>query len=142
MQGLGALERLSFAEDRFRAIPSAALVDVQRTLQDLFMRDNEIGSISGGTLDGLTRVRRLELQSNALISLPAGLLDRLTELRQLKLNDNALGSLPDDLLRLLAKVELVTLGANPGFDGFAPPAQTVERGQRVDLEAVLGAKIR
>ena len=140
---LDSLERLNLQGNRFRAIPAAALADVEGTLEDLFLRRNAIASISTGALDGLTRLRRLELQDNALTSLPAGLFDRLTELRQLKLSDNALGSLPDNLLKPLTKVETVTLGGNPGFDGFAPaikaiPAQSVERGQRVDLEAVPG----
>ena len=108
------------------------------------MRDNDIASIAAGALDGMTQLRRLALQGNALTSLPAGLFDDLTELRELKLNDNSITTLPDNLLRPLTKVEVVSLEGNPGFDSFAPvveaiPAQSVERGARVDLEAVLGA---
>ena len=130
--------------NRLRAFPAAALADVAGTLQRLFMRDNDIASIAAGGLDGMTQLRRLELQGNALTSLPAGLFDDLTELRELKLNDNSIAALPDNLLRPLTKVEVVSLEGNPGFAGFAPvveaiPAQSVERGARVDLEAVLGA---
>ena len=141
---LDSLQELRLVENRLRAFPAAALADVAGTLRDLFMRDNDIPSIAAGALDGMTRLRKLELQDNALASLPAGLFDDATELRELKLNDNALASLPDDLLRPLTKLEVVRLQGNPGFDGFAPvveaiPAQSVERGVRVDLEAVLGA---
>ena len=106
-----------------RAFPAAALADVAGTLQRLFMRDNDLASIAAGALDAMTQLRRLELQNNAL------------------------ASLPDDLLRPLTQLEIVQLHGNPGFTGFAPvveaiPAQSFERGQwgqRVDLEAVLGA---
>ena len=141
---LDSLQELRLVENRLRAFPAAALADVAGTLRDLFMRDNDIPSIAAGALDGMTRLRKLELQDNALASLPAGLFDDATELRELKLNDNALASLPDDLLRPLTKLEVVRLQGNPGFADFAPaveaiPAQSVERGARVDLEAVLGA---
>ena len=141
---LDSLQELRLVENRLRAFPAAALADVAGTLRELFMRDNDIPSIAAGALDGMTRLRKLELQDNALASLPAGLFDDATELRELKLNDNALASLPDDLLRPLTKLEVVRLQGNPGFDGFAPvveaiPAQSIERGARVDLEAVLGA---
>ena len=141
---LDSLQELRLVENRLRAFPSAALADVAGTLQRLFMRDNDIASIAAGGLDGMTQLRRLELQGNALTSLPAGLFDDLTELRELKLNDNSIAALPDNLLRPLTKVEVVSLEGNPGFAGFAPvveaiPAQSVERGARVDLEAVLGA---
>ncbi len=141
---LDSLQELRLVENRLRAFPAAALADVAGTLRELFMRDNDILSIAAGALDGMTRLRKLELQDNALASLPAGLFDDATELRELKLNDNALASLPDDLLRPLTKLEEVRLQGNPGFDDFAPaveaiPAQSVERGARVDLEAVLGA---
>ena len=140
---LDSLQELRLVENRLRAFPAAALADVAGTLRELFMRDNDIPSIAAGALDGMTRLRKLELQDNALASLPAGLFDDATELRELKLNDNALASLPDDLLRPLTKLEEVRLQGNPGFDDFAPaveaiPAQSVERGVRVDLEAVLG----
>ena len=141
---LDSLQELRLVENRLRAFPSAALVDVAVTLQRLFMRDNDIASIAAGALDGMTQLRRLELQGNALTSLPAGLFDDLTELRELKLNDNSITTLPDNLLRPLTKVEVVSLEDNPGFDSFAPvveaiPAQNVERRARVDLEAVPGA---
>ena len=141
---LDSLQELRLVENRLRAFPSAALADVAGTLQRLFMRDNDIASIAAGALDGMTQLRRLELQGNALTSLPAGLFDDLTELRELKLNDNSITTLPDNLLRPLTKVEVVSLEGNPGFDSFAPvveaiPAQSIERGARVDLEAVLGA---
>ena len=141
---LDSLQELRLVENRLRAFPSAALADVAGTLQRLFMRDNDIASIAAGALDGMTQLRRLELQGNALTSLPAGLFDDLTELRELKLNDNSIATLPDNLLRPLTKVEVVSLEGNPGFDSFAPvveaiPAQSVERGARVGLEAVLGA---
>ena len=140
---LDSLQELRLVENRLRAFPAAALADVAGTLRDLFMRDNDIPSIAAGALDGMTRLRKLELQDNALASLPAGLFDDATELRELKLNDNALASLPDDLLRPLRKLEVVRLQGNPGFDGFAPaveaiPAQSVERGVRVDLAAETG----
>ena len=140
---LDSLQELRLVENRLRAFPAAALADVAGTLRDLFMRDNDIPSIAAGALDGMTRLRKLELQDNALASLPAGLFDDATELRELKLNDNALASLPDDLLRPLTKLEVVRLGGNPGFADFAPvveaiPAQSVERGARVDLAAETG----
>ena len=140
---LGFLEELRIVENRLRAFPAAALADVAGTLRELFMRDNDIPSIAAGALDGFRQLRKLELQDNALASLPAGLFDDATELRELKLNDNALASLPDDLLRPLTRLEEVRLGGNPGFDGFAPvveaiPAQSVERGARVDLAAETG----
>ena len=120
---LGLLEELGLADNRLRAFPAAALADVAGTLQRLIMRSNDIESIAAGALDGLTELRRLELQNNAL------------------------ASLPDDLLRPLTQLETVQLYGNPGFSGFAPvveeiPDQSLEReqwGQRVDLEAVLGA---
>ena len=141
---LGRLEALRFVESRLRAFPAAALADVAGTLEDLFMRDNDIASIAAGGLDGMTQLRRLALQGNALTSLPAGLFDDLTELRELKLSDNSIAALPDNLLRPLTKLEVVSLEDNPGFDSFAPvvepiPAQRIERGARVDLEAVPGA---
>ena len=94
------------------------------------------------TSTGLASFNGWRCSDNALTSLPAGLFDDATELRELKLDDNALASLPDDLLRPLTKLELMTLKDNPGFDGFAPaveaiPAQSVERGARVDLAAEL-----
>ena len=120
---LGLLEELRLVENRLRAFPAAALADVAGTLQRLFMRDNGLESIAAGAFDGMTQLRQLELQNNAL------------------------ASLPDDLLRPLTQLEIVQLYGNPGFTGFAPvveaiPAQSFERGQwgqRVDLEAVLGA---
>ena len=71
----------------------------------------------------------------------------MTQLLRLELQNNALASLPDDLLRPLTQLEIVELYGNPGFAGFAPvveaiPEQSFVRGQwgqRVDLEAVLGA---
>ena len=138
------LETLRFVESRLRAFPAAVLADVAGTLEELFMRDNDIASIAAGGLDGMTQLRRLALPGNALTSLPAGLFDDLTELRELKLSDNSIAALPDNLLRPLTKLEVVSLEGNPGFDSFAPvvepiPAQSVERGARVDLEAVPGA---
>ena len=120
---LGLLEVLQLVENRLRAFPAAALADVAGTLQWLILRSNDIASIDAGALDGMTQLRRLELQNNAL------------------------ASLPDDLLRPLTKLEIVELYGNPGFAGFAPvveaiPEQSFVRGQwgqRVDLEAVLGA---
>ncbi len=140
---LDSLQELRLVENRLRAFPSAALADVAGTLRELFMRDNDIPSIAAGALDGFRQLRKLELQDNALASLPAGLFDDATELRELKLNNNALASLPDDLLRPLTRLEVVRLGGNPGFDDFAPaveaiPAQSVERGVRVDLAAETG----
>ena len=139
---LDRLETLRLVENRLRAFPAAALADVAGTLEELFMRDNDIASIAAGALDGFGELQRLALSDNALTSLPAGLFDDATELRELKLDDNALASLPDDLLRPLTKLEVMTLKDNPGFDGFAPaveaiPAQSVERGARVDLAAEL-----
>ena len=141
---LNRLETLRLVENRLRAFPAAALGDVAGTLEELFMRDNDIASIAAGDLDGMTELQRLALSDNALTSLPAGLFDDATELYELKLDNNALASLPDDLLRPLTKLQTVSLEGNPGFDSFAPvveaiPAQSVERGARVDLEAVLGA---
>ena len=141
---LNRLETLRLVENRLRAFPAAALGDVAGTLEDLFMRDNDIASIAAGDLDGMTELQRLALSDNALTSLPAGLFDDATELYELKLDNNALASLPDDLLRPLTKLQTVSLEGNPGFDSFAPvvepiPAQSVERGARVDLEAVPGA---
>ena len=120
---LDRLEVLQLVENRLRAFPAAALADVAGTLQWLIMRDNGLESIDAGALDAMTQLRRLELQNNAL------------------------ASLPDDLLRPLTKLEIVELYGNPGFNGFAPvveaiPEQSFVRGQwgqRVDLEAVLGA---
>ena len=120
---LDRLEVLQLVENRLRAFPAAALADVAGTLQWLILRSNDIASIDAGALDGMTELLRLELQNNAL------------------------ASLPDDLLRPLTKLEIVELYGNPGFNGFAPvveaiPEQSFERrqwGQRVDLEAVLGA---
>ena len=120
---LDRLEVLQLVENRLRAFPAAALADVAGTLQWLIMRDNGLESIDAGALDGMTELLRLELQNNAL------------------------ASLPDDLLRPLTKLEIVELYGNPGFNGFAPvveaiPEQSFGRGQwgqRVDLEAVLGA---
>ena len=141
---LNRLETLRLVENRLRAFPAAALGDVAGTLEELFMRDNDIASIAAGDLDGMTELQRLALSDNALTSLPAGLFDDATELYELKLDNNALASLPDDLLRPLTKLQTVSLEGNPGFDSFAPvveaiPAQSVERGARVDLEAVPGA---
>ena len=120
---LDRLEVLQLVENRLRAFPAAALAEVAGTLQWLILRSNDIASIDAGALDGMTELLRLELQNNAL------------------------ASLPDDLLRPLTKLEIVELYGNPGFNGFAPvveaiPEQSFERrqwGQRVDLEAVLGA---
>ena len=120
---LDRLEVLQLVENRLRAFPAAALADVAGTLQWLILRSNDIASIDAGALDGMTELLRLELQNNAL------------------------ASLPDDLLRPLTKLEIVELYGNPGFNGFAPvveaiPEQSFGRGQwgqRVDLEAVLGA---
>ncbi len=120
---LDRLEVLQLVENRLRAFPAAALADVAGTLQWLIMRDNGLESIDAGALDAMTQLRRLELQNNAL------------------------ASLPDDLLRPLTQLEIVELYGNPGFAGFAPvveaiPEQSFVRGQwgqRVDLEAVLGA---
>ncbi len=120
---LDRLEVLQLVENRLRAFPAAALADVAGTLQWLIMRDNGLESIAAGAFDGMTQLRRLELQNNAL------------------------ASLPDDLLRPLTQLEIVELYGNPGFAGFAPvveaiPEQSFVRGQwgqRVDLEAVLGA---
>ena len=141
---LDRLETLRLVENRLRAFPAAVLADVAGTLEELFMRDNDIASIAAGDLDGFGELQRLALSDNALASLPAGLFDDATELRELKLDNNALASLPDDLLRPLTKLELMTLKDNPGFAGFAPaveaiPAQSVERGARVDLAAETGA---
>ena len=141
---LNRLETLRLVENRLRAFPAAALGDVAGTIEELFMRDNDIASIAAGGLDGMTELQRLALSDNALTSLPAGLFDDATELYELKLDNNALASLPDDLLRPLTKLQTVSLEGNPGFDSFAPvveaiPAQSVERGARVGLEAVLGA---
>ena len=120
---LDRLEVLQLVENRLRAFPAAALADVAGTLQWLILRSNDIASIDAGALDAMTQLRRLELQNNAL------------------------ASLPDDLLRPLTQLEIVELYGNPGFAGFAPvveaiPEQSFVRGQwgqRVDLEAVLGA---
>ena len=120
---LDRLEVLQLVENRLRAFPAAALAEVAGTLQWLILRSNDIASIDAGALDGMTELLRLELQNNAL------------------------ASLPDDLLRPLTKLEIVELYGNPGFNGFAPvveaiPEQSFGRGQwgqRVDLEAVLGA---
>ena len=140
---LDRLETLRLVENRLRAFPAAALADVAGTLEELFMRDNDIASIAAGDLDGFGELQRLALSDNALASLPAGLFDDATELYELKLDNNTLASLPDDLLRPLTKLRTVWLGGNPGFDGFAPaveaiPAQSVERGARVDLAAETG----
>ena len=52
---LNRLETLRLVENRLRAFPAAALADVAGTLEELFMRDNDIASIAAGDLDGMTR---------------------------------------------------------------------------------------
>lgn len=104
------LKTLDLSHNNLQSLPS--LGQTLPALTSLTVSFNNLGSLSPGTLEGLSQLEFLYLQNNDLRSLPPGLLVSTTKLKKLDLSNNKLRELPPGLLDGLENLDTLYLHGN------------------------------
>ena len=90
-------------------ITNRHLATITGTLQ---LRDKKIMTLQAGDLDGLSRLKAVDLQNNRLTSLPAGLFKDLTMVRRVHLSNNRLLALDENTFSGMDDLRTVDLNDN------------------------------
>ena len=107
----------------------------------ILLNVNRLRSIPSGIFDPMTSLTRIAIRLNGtpeddgLTHLPEGLFDRATGVRLLELDRNDLVSLPPRIFEPMRSLINLTLGGNPGTDGFKPVAKA---GPATGIDVVSG----
>ncbi|XP_017772294.1 PREDICTED: toll-like receptor 7 [Nicrophorus vespilloides] len=106
------LQILDLSYNDLQSLSDTAGFSRLRRLQQLDLKYNNIGEISGETLTGLVSLRVLNLANNKIEMLPQGMFSGSRELRELHLQNNSLFSLAKGLFHRLEQLLVLDLSGN------------------------------
>jgi Leucine-rich repeat (LRR) protein len=140
LAALAALERLSLAHNRLRALPHA--LGSLRSLRVLHVQGNQLEELPPA-LGECAALEELDASSNKLTALPPAL-GSLRSLKTLVLDRNAIGAVPAEVFRGCLELRTLSLHDNPltvrdveGTDGYAE----YEARRRAKFDKAIGAGV-
>lgn len=83
-----------------------------RSVESLFLQENNLTKISATSLDNLISMRVLNLSSNYLEIIPSGLFNKTKNLQEIYLQNNKIYQLPLDLFNHLSELLILDLSGN------------------------------
>ncbi|XP_043557517.1 nyctalopin isoform X1 [Chiloscyllium plagiosum] len=105
-----SLQELAMWQNNFRRIPAA--VRATETLRLLYLERNRIEAVAYNSLQGLRRLKYLNLQNNKIAVIHEKGFKDCVELEYLYLNDNLLRNLPEFAFQELRLLKMLNLGGN------------------------------
>lgn len=105
------LEILDLSRNDLSVVPDNGLSGL-RSLRELYLRENEIGSLEDRAFVGLAALRVLDVSGNRLDTLPPELFQSTRHLQQIYLQNNSIGVLAPGLLEGLDQLLVLDLSRN------------------------------